>query len=139
MTGDSALETKFKIKVYFDGLCHLCSREINHYRSMRGSENIDFQDITSATFDAKSQGLDPNEVHKNMHVRDREGAVRVGVDGFIAIWNELPSLRFLVPIASFGPIHLILRLGYFCFTKIRPMLPRKTCEESPYCEIKSKK
>jgi predicted DCC family thiol-disulfide oxidoreductase YuxK len=123
-----------KLNVYFDGLCHLCSREINHYRSMKGAENINFIDITSPNFDATQEGLDPIEIHKNMHVRDRQGRLHLGVDAFIWIWNELPALRFLVPIARVAPIHLVLKICYSVFAKVRPLLPRKSCEDSPYCE-----
>lgn len=123
-----------KKTIYFDGLCHLCSREINHYRGMRGSENLEFVDITSATFDAHKEGLDPRAVHKTMHLRNRDGRISTGVNAFISIWEELPALRFLVPIARFAPSHFILSGFYSLFAKVRPLLPRKSCDASPYCE-----
>lgn len=126
-----------KTIVYFDGLCHVCYRKVDHYKVMQGAENIVFQDITAPDFDPVSHGLDPVAIHKNLHVRDNSGQVRVGVDGFIAIWNELPSVRFISPIASFGPVHFILRVGYFFFTKVRRFLPRKSCHDSPYCDLSS--
>ncbi|MBX9769137.1 MAG: DUF393 domain-containing protein [Bdellovibrionales bacterium] len=124
--------------IYFDGLCYLCSMEISHYRKMKGSANIRFVDITQSTFDPKTEGVDPVEVHKNMHVRDKEGTLRLGVDAFIAIWEELPALKFLVPIANTGPVNRVLRYGYSFFAKIRPLLPRKSCETSPFCDIQRK-
>lgn len=138
MTANLNSESQRKLNVYFDGLCHLCSREINHYRTMRGSENINFIDITGPDFDAQKENLDPLEIHKNMHVRAKNGELQIGIDAFIAIWQELPALKFLAPIAKASPVHFVLSLFYAVFAKVRPLLPRKSCEDSPYCETHQK-
>lgn len=121
------------VTVYFDGLCRLCSREIDHYRRMRGAENLRFVDITDPRFDARAEGVDPQRVHQVMHVRDRDGQLRTGVDAFICIWGELPAMRHLVPIAQWRPASWALKGVYSVFAKVRPLLPRKSCEDSPYC------
>lgn len=124
-----------KLKVYYDGLCRLCSFEIHHYRGMKGAENIHFVDITDPTFDPAKENLDPFLIHKKMHVRDRHGELHIGVNAFICIWQELPALQSLVPLARFRPIHSLLVGVYSVFARIRPWLPRKSCESSPYCEV----
>ncbi len=138
MATDIQTEIQKNLNVYYDGLCHLCSREINHYKGMKGSEKINFIDITTSAFDAATEGLDPAEIHKTMHVRNKFGHIHVGIDAFIAIWEELPALRFLAPMARVRPVHLVLRSFYAIFAKVRPLLPRKSCESSPYCEVKLK-
>lgn len=125
------------ISVYYDGLCHLCSREIGHYRGMRGAESIRFVDITAGDFNALKEGVDPRAIHRVMHVKDVSGDLHTGVDAFLRIWAELPALRFFIPLARFGPVNLLLRAAYAGFARIRPLLPRKSCEASPYCETKS--
>ena len=127
--------SRSEITVYYDGLCQLCSREIDHYRTMNGAERISFIDITSAGFDALAEGLDPRKIHESLHVRSSDGQVHVGVDAFIRIWSQLTTLKKFVPLASFGPIKKSLEAGYFLFTKVRPLLPRKKCADSPYCEV----
>lgn len=124
------------ISVYYDGLCHLCSREIEHYKKMRGAHNIAFVDITTPGFHAEEEGLDPHKVHQSLHVKDTNGQIAVGVDAFIVIWSQLESLKKIVPVASFGPVKKTLEVGYFLFAKVRPLLPRKSCADSPYCELK---
>jgi predicted DCC family thiol-disulfide oxidoreductase YuxK len=62
-----------KIKVYYDGLCVLCGREIQHYIKQEGSCNIDFIDITKSDFNPQLEGLDPYLVNKFMHVQDQAG------------------------------------------------------------------
>lgn len=123
-----------RVTVYFDGLCHLCSREIEHYRGLRGAENIAFVDITSSHFEAAREGLDPRRIHESLHARDREGRLHTGVDAFVCIWRELPALRRLATWAEWRPVSVVLRAAYAGFAKIRPLLPRKSCESSPYCE-----
>lgn len=130
--------TSQNIKVYYDGLCHFCSREIDHYKKLKGAENLQFIDITNAAFDPVAENLDPHEVHKSLHVRDVKGQLHVGVDAFIRIWSELAGFKRLVPIAKARPVYAVLKFFYAGFAKIRPLLPRKSCDTSPYCEVHSK-
>jgi predicted DCC family thiol-disulfide oxidoreductase YuxK len=116
-----------KTIVYFDGLCPLCSREIDHYRKMKGAENLEFKDITSTNFSAEREGLDPKLVHQVMHVRSATGELRTGVEAFVEIWSVLPSMRWLVPFARRTPFRQMLNVGYAGFARIRPYLPRKKC------------
>lgn len=122
--------------IFFDGLCVLCSAEIEHYRKQKGSERFEFVDITAPNFDPSAHGLDPYAVHKFMHVKDTNGRLQVGVEAFRAIWKELPRYQFLYRMTDNRIAHSIMELGYTGFVRIRPYLPRKKadCEDSPYCE-----
>ena len=123
--------------IYFDGLCRLCSAEINHYRKLEGSDAFEYVDITAAGFEPKDHGLDPYKVHKVMHVRDASGVLHEGVDAFRAIWKELPRYRFLWMAADQPLVRPILEMGYRAFVLARPYLPRRKaldCSASPYCE-----
>jgi len=129
------------IKVYYDGLCHLCSREIDHYRTQTGSEHIEFLDITAPGFDPEGEGLDPIRVHRAMHVRRADGTLAVGVDGFIALWEWMPRYRLAARLSRSPVPRFLLRLGYGIFAASRPYLPkrRRDCAESPYCGLPEKK
>ena len=118
-----------KTTIYFDGLCHLCSREINHYRKMAGADRLEFKDITATGFDAAGEGLDPKEIHRVMHVRAANGELRRGVDAFVEIWSNLDKMRWLVPWARRAPLKQVLNLGYIAFAAIRPLLPRRACPD----------
>ncbi len=124
-----------KIQVYFDGLCHLCSREIDHYRKQIGSQKIQFADITAPDFDPEKAGLDPIRVHQEMHVRKSDGSLTVGVDAFITIWESLPRYHFAARLGKKALPHALLTAGYHVFARVRPYLPRKKaeCSASPYC------
>lgn len=129
--------------VYFDGLCRVCSREIEHYRRCAGSDRLRFIDICSPGFDARSHGLDPQAIHKNMHVRRADGVMMIGVDAFIEIWAVLPRYRMLPKLANALGVRALLNVGYRIFAALRPFLPRRQaafddCSESPYCDVHPK-
>jgi predicted DCC family thiol-disulfide oxidoreductase YuxK len=135
------MKEKQNLKVYYDGLCRLCSREIEHYKSQVGSDKIDFVDICTPGFDANQEGLDPFAIHKVMHVRRLDGTLAIRVQAFIEIWKVLPRYRKLALIASVPAINKSLEISYSIFARIRPLLPRKKadldCSDSPYCEMKN--
>lgn len=126
-----------KTTVLFDGACHLCSREIEHYRRLDRAARLQLIDIAAPHFDAAAHGMDPAAVHKHLHVRRIDGSWAIGVDAFIAIWETLPRYRWAARWAARAPVKAVLRLGYAGFAKVRPYLPRRlryTCEDGA-CEV----
>lgn len=134
------MKSQHVIKVYYDGLCKICSREINHYRRQQGAEKIQFIDICGIDFDPNAENVDPVEVHKVLHVRRFDGTLAIRVDAFIEIWKVLPRYQILARMAGQSVLRFILSLGYQGFSVIRTYLPRYSsqmeCKNSPYCEVK---
>lgn len=124
-------------EIFYDGLCIVCSSEINHYRQQRGSDNFDFVDITATGFSPEAHGLDPRKVHRVMHVRDSNGKLHEGVDAFRTIWSKLPRYQLLARLSKKPLIRSGLEIGYRLFVHVRPYLPRRKsdCSTSPYCEV----
>jgi predicted DCC family thiol-disulfide oxidoreductase YuxK len=135
------MNNQAEIKVYFDGLCKVCSKEIDHYKKQPGAQQIEFIDICSAQFDAGKEGLDPFQVHKVMHVKRKDGTLATRVDAFIEIWKVIPKYNWLARLANKKSVKMALEAGYSGFAAFRPFLPRKAspvdCQDSPYCEVKS--
>jgi len=129
-----AVESENKITVYYDGACYICSREIDLYKRKDTDKRINFTDISRPEFDAQKERLDASKVQRLFHVRSRDGNILVGVDGFIAIWDELKSFNFLARLARIRLVRFFLDLGYKLFVVIRPYLPRKKCETDT-CQI----
>ena len=128
------------MKIYFDGLCLLCSTEIAHYRRLPEASAVKFIDISSPDFDAASEGLDPRQIHREMHVRDQEGRVHTGVDAFICIWSFFPRYRLAARAARLPIVRALLAVGYSVFARVRPWLPRRRLACSgPHCEIPVKR
>jgi predicted DCC family thiol-disulfide oxidoreductase YuxK len=116
------------LKVYFDGLCPLCSREISYYRKKAPATTvnpIEWVDITADGFDAAAEGLDPEKVHRYFHVKNERGEITVGVDAFIEIWARIPALRTWKAVSNLPGAKSAMKLGYAAFARIRPFLPRR--------------
>ena len=124
------------LKLYFDGLCILCSKEMSIYKNADKLKQLEFVDISAPTFDAGALGLDPIEVNKNFHVQiGNELKFTTGVDAFIEIWKRLPGWKWIASIASFSPCKFILKLFYKIFVVARPYLPRRDDCEAGNCKI----
>ncbi|VTS06186.1 thiol-disulfide oxidoreductase DCC family protein [Tuwongella immobilis] len=117
--------TQPQVTVFYDGLCPLCSREINHYRKVVRDGSIGYVDISEPTFDAAAFGLDPVQVHRHLHVVDASGKVFKGVDSFLKLWPHVPGMRWLAPLVGTWGIRHLAKLGYAVFARIRPLLPKR--------------
>ena len=115
------------IEVYYDGLCQLCSREVNLIRRLAPVGQMVFTDIMAGGFHAEAQGFDPLAVHRHMHFRDGDGNLRIGLDALIAMWRPVPYFRLLACFAGLPGIHRMSLFGYSAFARVRLWLPRRRC------------
>lgn len=118
-----------RVRMYFDGACHLCSREAEHYRQRDRAGRIEFIDIAAPHFDARAEGVDPVAVNRHIHARLPDGRLVTGVDAFIAFWRVLPGYGWLARFASRPLVKQVLRGGYHAFAQIRPLLPRRKVDQ----------
>jgi predicted DCC family thiol-disulfide oxidoreductase YuxK len=119
------MASSFALTVYFDGLCPLCSKEIEVYRRKDTEVKIRFVDIMSASFNAQAEGLDAKKVQAVFHVKTPSGQILTGVDAFAAIWEILPGFKLLSWAADQPVLRPLMNLGYQVFARVRPYLPRK--------------
>ncbi|MBC7397227.1 MAG: DUF393 domain-containing protein [Bdellovibrionales bacterium] len=120
-----------KTKIYYDGACHLCSREMDHYRKHAKKAHLEFIDIAHPAFSASAEGLDPVKINRDMHVRDAKGNIHTGVDAFIELWRVMPGYAPFSKMAGLPVVNPILKAGYEVFSRIRPLLPKK---KNNYCD-----
>jgi predicted DCC family thiol-disulfide oxidoreductase YuxK len=120
-----------QLTVYYDGACHLCSREIDHYRKVDRDGQLRLVDISAAEFRAEAVGLDAEQVQKVMHVRLADGTLATGLQAFIAIWQVLPGFGRLAKLAQAPVLNPLMRGGYRAFAAIRPYLPKRARPDCP--------
>ena len=113
------------LTVFFDGLCVLCSAEIEHYRRRDRDGRLALVDIAAPGFDAVALGLEPADVQRELHGRLADGTWLRGVDTFVAIWERLPGWSVAARAAKLRPVRALLELGYRGFVRVRPYLPRR--------------
>ena len=121
--------TENRLTVYYDGECHLCSREIEHYRKKDTAHRLRLIDISDPHFTAAAAGLDSKAVRRELHVRLPSGELAVGLPAFVAIWDALPGFGPLAKLARLPVINPLLRGGYQLFAAVRPYLPKRQREE----------
>ncbi len=84
--------------VLYNGACPICAREIDVYRvaADRAAAPVAFRDVTDpATVDLLAHlGLSEDAAVRRFHVV-RQGEVLGGIDGFVALWMDLPGWRWL--------------------------------------------
>lgn len=80
-------------RVFYDGGCPVCRREIAHYRRLDRSGRIAWHDIDAHPETLDDHGIDRVEAMRRFHVIDSCGDVRSGAEAFTVVWAELPGWR----------------------------------------------
>ena len=118
------------IKVYFDGNCGLCSKEINYYRKIDKKNIFEWVNIYIHDTDLEKLGITKSEALMELHALDENGKMYKGVDSFILIWRNLSFFWSILGIlVSFYPIYLIAKFAYRKFAIQR-------FNKLGYCDIK---
>lgn len=110
-----------QVKVWYDGACPLCLREIAVMRRLDRRGAITFVDVAE---DADpSCPIDRGALLARFHAEE-SGVIHDGAAAFAAMWRAIPLLRPL-GLAARNPIVLrVLEAAYVRFLKVRPRLQR---------------
>ncbi len=109
------------VKVWYDGACPLCTREIALMRRLDKRKAITFVDVASGA--DPSCPIDRATLLARFHAEE-DGVVHDGAAAFAAMWRAIPLLRPL-GLAARSPLVLrVLEAAYLRFLKLRPRLQR---------------
>ena len=107
------------VKVWFDGACPLCNREIALMRRLDRRGAITFVDV--------AEGADPScpieraALLARFHAEE-DGVVLDGAAAFAAMWRAIPLLRPLGLAARSPAMLALLEAAYIRFLRLRPRL-----------------
>ena len=107
------------IKVFFDGKCNLCNREIKYYKSISPKGKFNWIDITRNKNLLKKENIEYVDGLKVLHAKNKNGKLFKGLDAFILIWKNLKIWKYIAIIASLPIIYHILKLIYILFANWR--------------------
>ena len=116
------------IKVFYDGKCGMCSREIRHYMKISPRETFIWRDIANEPQHLKEINVSQSYALKRLHVIDQDGKIQVGVDAFIAIWSKIPRWRLLAFLCAMPGIKFMLSVLYNQFADWK-------FARSPHCQM----
>ena len=118
------------LTVYFDGACPVCSREMALYRRQPGAEACVWVDASACAEPELGPGLTREAALARFHVRRADGELVAGTRGFAALWRALPRTAWLGRVAAFGPMPMLLDIGYRVFLALRPLWRSKPRPEA---------
>lgn len=105
--------------VLFDGSCPLCTAEINQYKRITPTGQIQWVDVSAADFVVPS-GQTKEQLMQRFHVIKPNGDLISGAPAFVHVWEQLPGWKRLAALARFPGALGIMEFGYTNFLKIRP-------------------
>lgn len=109
------------VKVWYDGACPLCLREIALMRRLDRRGAITFIDVAAGA--DPSCPVDRGQLLARFHAEE-DGVIHDGAAAFAAMWRVIPVLRPL-GLAARNPLALkVLEAAYIRFLRVRPRLQR---------------
>jgi predicted DCC family thiol-disulfide oxidoreductase YuxK len=110
-----------QVKVWYDGACPLCLREIALMRRLDWRGRITFIDVAGG--DDSSCPVDRAQLLARFHAEE-DGVIHDGAAAFAAMWRAIPLLRPF-GLAARHPLALkMLEAAYARFLRLRPRLQR---------------
>lgn len=109
------------IKVWYDGACPLCLREIALMRRLDKRRAITFVDVAASA--DPSCPIDRARLLARFHAQE-DGVVHSGAAAFAAMWRAIPLLRPLGLAARNRAVLRALEAAYLRFLRVRPWLQR---------------
>jgi predicted DCC family thiol-disulfide oxidoreductase YuxK len=110
-----------RVKVWYDGACPLCLREIALMRRLDRRGAITFIDVAEGA--DPSCPIDRATLLARFHAEEG-GVVHSGAAAFAAMWRAIPLLRPFGLAARNRTVLRLLEAAYLRFLKLRPRLQR---------------
>ena len=107
------------IKVFYDGKCGLCSREIMHYKKICNDNNFTWVDVARNHEALKSFKVSQSDALLYLHATLDDKELFVGVDAFLLIWKNLPYWKYLAFLFKLPLIKNLSSILYKYFAKKR--------------------
>lgn len=130
------------LKVFYDGACPLCRREIDMYKDLKGAERINWVNVQNCDAAEIPSDVTRDELLGRFHIQSSDQSVKSGAAAFVEIWQKLPAFRFLARLAKIPGAMPVLEFGYILFLKCRPLIQkwvaRVTNEPLPHSDTPSK-
>ena len=109
------------VKVWYDGACPLCLREIALMRRLDRRGRIAFVDVAAGA--DPSCPVDRAQLLARFHAEE-DGVVHSGAAACAAMWRAIPLLRPLGLAARNRTVLRVLEAAYVRFLRVRPRLQR---------------
>lgn len=121
-------KTTSTIRVFYDGACPLCRREVNLYQRLlvdkaltnKQNDVIDWVDISKNHGALEAECINYDDAMRLIHIKDGSGVHQVGLEGILTLWDTIPYYRAVSKLIRQLPIfHPLFARFYEYFAKHR--------------------
>ncbi|MGA0882627.1 MAG: thiol-disulfide oxidoreductase DCC family protein [Burkholderiaceae bacterium] len=109
------------VRVFYDGSCPLCSKEIALYQRLDSAQKVAWCDVSSPE-QAPLLPLPQSVLMARFHVQPIPGDPISGARAFLELWRHIPGWRWLSVLRHVPGVPSMLELAYVMFLKIRPAI-----------------
>jgi 3-demethoxyubiquinol 3-hydroxylase len=110
-------------KIFYDGSCPICSKEVGIYRQQKASQTLEWVDVSQPQF-VPPLGPSVTELMQRFHVQTATGELLSGAKAFVYLWAQLPGWRVLAWLARLPGMLPTMEWAYRQFLKRRPQLQK---------------
>ena len=108
-------------KVFYDGSCPLCKREIRLYSKLDKNKEIEWFDVSKTKFPIPVD-VSRDKLLSRIHLLDSDGRLQIGASAFFYIWKKLPGWRWLGNLKKNKLIFQLAVVFYEIFLLLRPVI-----------------
>ena len=138
-TTNASVLPSWDIRVFYDGACPLCLREVRMLRRLDRSRRIDFVDIAAAEYDAAFYDLPYDRAMARIHAVTPAGEMLTGVEVFRRLYAAV-GLGWLVAPTRWPLLRGLADRAYELFARHRLRLTgRSESCASGHCVPPSRK
>jgi predicted DCC family thiol-disulfide oxidoreductase YuxK len=83
------------LRIFYDGLCPLCLREMQHLQRLDRTQRLDLQDINAADFAERFPHIDPVQADRILHGELTDGRLLYGLDVTVLAWRLVGRGRWV--------------------------------------------
>jgi len=89
------------IRVFYDGACPLCRREVKRYQMLMSNkesnknEEIDWVDISNNAAVLNEECINYEDAMRLIHIKDGSGVHQVGLEAMLTLWDKIPYYRMI--------------------------------------------
>jgi predicted DCC family thiol-disulfide oxidoreductase YuxK len=109
-----------KIKVYYNSACPVCKAGIENQQcrmDAQKSAEIDWLDVHANPALADELGVDLESIREQLHVKNADGSVQVGVGAFAVLFEKSRGQKWLGSLLKLPVIHQSSQFAYRIFAR----------------------
>ena len=110
---------KKKIKVFYDGSCKICTKEISFYHKNDKNKKFDWIDLNSKNKSLVNLGIKKDDLKKSLHIEMEDGKILKGINAFGIIWREFKYFKYLSFFLEYKIIKIIAKPTYNLLVRIK--------------------